>query len=149
MILKELLYSLCLMFNVKCFLYCLTVFDWKWSDYNKRHIITLLTWTRFRSVSWSQRLSCNCNLPWSVRWKYKCFLHNSSVTEFFCILCNMLQLTAICVALNMCRVLSCMMGHTETGTITVIDCCISEENDRCHFKHLGTSSGYIMKVICY
>lgn len=38
-----------LMFNVRC-LFCLTVLSWKWSDCNRWHIITWLTWTRFRSV---------------------------------------------------------------------------------------------------
>lgn len=35
----------------------------KWSDYNKRHIITLLTWARLRSRSWLLRLSATVTCP--------------------------------------------------------------------------------------
>lgn len=41
-----------LMFNVRC-LFCLTVWSWKWSDC-RWHIITWLTWTKFRSVGCRQ-----------------------------------------------------------------------------------------------
>ncbi len=107
MILKELLYSLCLMFNVKCFLYCLTVFDWKWSDYNKRHIITLLTWTRFRSVSWLQRLSVTVSCPevsdenTSVSYITPLFL---SFIAFCAMCCNWLQYVSHSLRAGFCPI---------------------------------------------